>query len=175
MTKGELTELVLDMYENNKFAKEYLEHFLNPMEVGKDALERYKCIIVKEFDVEHPMTAGNSFAKAKKAISDFTALKPDKELMADLLLTLPEAACEFTNAFGDMDVHYYESAYRNFQRALTFMSKNDLLEKFKDRCTKCVEYASTCGYGFEDGMMELFVDFYGEPAKFTNKYGETYE
>ena len=90
-TKDQLVKIILDMSSNNEFVKQYCEHLIRPVYVDNDSLDKYKRIIAKEFDIMRPIAASNSFAKARKAISEFAALKPNKELMADLLLTLPEA------------------------------------------------------------------------------------
>lgn len=175
LTKEQIIEFIIEMYDNNKQARTYLEHFLSPLEEGGLLLEKYKQVIKREFNVENPMSAKCSFSTCRKLISEFASLKPSEELLADLMLTLPESACEFTYNYGDMSEQFYNSAVNNFIRALEFMRKNELLEKFKIRCTKCVECASVCGYGFGDEMSELFYNHYGENAKFTNKYNEKYE
>jgi len=47
MSKEEIIDMVLAMYDARKEAKEYLEVFANPNEDGK--LEEYKKIIIEEF------------------------------------------------------------------------------------------------------------------------------
>jgi hypothetical protein len=47
MSKEEIIDMVLAMYDARKEAKEYLEFFANPNEDGK--LEEYKKIIIEEF------------------------------------------------------------------------------------------------------------------------------
>lgn len=45
LQKGEIIEMVLDLYDARKKAKEYLEYYLNPDE--KEKLKEYKTIILK--------------------------------------------------------------------------------------------------------------------------------
>ena len=118
------------------------------------------------------MKSGLKYSVAKKAISEFASLKPSPEALADVMLTLPEAACLFTYEFGDMDEPFYNAAYNNFKRAVSFIDKHGLLDKFKKRCNDCVMYASPCGYGFADDIAAVFYEYYGEYAEFVNKYGE---
>ena len=47
MPKEEIIDMVLEMYDARKEAKEYLEFYANPDEDGK--LEEYKKIITEEF------------------------------------------------------------------------------------------------------------------------------
>jgi hypothetical protein len=60
---------------------------------------------------------------AKKAIADFRALHPSPELLADVMVTLPEMACQFTHEYGDMIESFYTSAANNFEAALKFLKK----------------------------------------------------
>ncbi|WP_373730512.1 DUF6155 family protein [Bacteroides heparinolyticus] len=169
-TKEQIIEVVLEAYGNSKAIQEYFDFYLKPND--KEKAKKYKAIIKKEFDVINPMKAGLKFSVAKKAISEFASFKPSPEALADVMLVLPEAACLFTHDFGDMDEPFYNAAYNSFKRAVEFIDKHGLLDKFKKRCTDCVMYASPCGYGFADDIAEEFYEYYGEDATFVNKYGE---
>ena len=161
LTKEQMIETVLEMYDNMKPVKEYLEFFLNPNE--KEMFEKYRAVIVNEFYPKgkyfDPKTR---FSVAKKAIADFRALKPSPELLADLMLTLPEMACQFTYDYGDMSEQFYNSAYNNFKAALEYMHKNNLLEAFKLRCKNCLKWASVCGYGFADDISDIYYQYYND-------------
>jgi hypothetical protein len=164
LTKEQIIGVVAQAYGNSKAVREYFDFYLHPDETEK--VRKYKTIIEKEFGVIDPMKAGLRYSVAKKAISDFTALKPSAESLADVMLTLPEAACHFTHEYGDMQEAFYDSAYNNFKRVLEFIRKNGLLDKFKARCGNCVEWASPCGYGFADGIADLYYEYYGDDGEF---------
>ncbi len=159
LSKEQLIDTVLELYDNVKPAKEYFEFFLNPNE--KEMLEKFRTAIVNEFyprgKFSEPKTR---FSVAKKAIADFRALKPSPELLGDLMVTLAEMACKFTYDYGDMWEQYYTSAANNYEAALKYLQKNNLLDNFKLRCENCVKYASPCGYGFEDDISSIFHDYY---------------
>ena len=159
LSKEQVIEQVLELYGNCKPAKEYFEYFLHPDEMGK--FKKYKAIIVNEFYTNTILGMGQlRFSVAKKAIADFRALKPSPALLADLLVTLPENACKFTNEYGDMTEQYYDSAANNYEVALKFLQQNNLLADFKDRCKDCVKYAKPCGYGFPDEIDRLYSEYY---------------
>jgi hypothetical protein len=159
LTKEQIIEQVLQLYDACKPAKEYFEYFLNPDEKGQ--FEKYKAIIINEFYPKGKYVEPKTrFSVAKKAIADFKSLNPSPELLGDLMLTLPEMACKFTYDFGDMWEHYYTSAAINFELALKFLQKHGLLEQFKLRCQNCVKYAEPCGYGFADEICDLFDEYY---------------
>ncbi len=160
LTKEQVIEQALELYDNCKPAKEYFEYFLHPDEQGLFA--KYEAIIINEFYTNTLVGIGKlRFSVAKKAIADFRALKPSPELLADLLVTLPETACQFTSEYGDMSEEYYTSAVTNFEVALKFLQNNNLLENFKLRCKDCIKYSQHCGYGFADEINQLFHEYYG--------------
>jgi len=161
LSKENLVEQILDLYDKNKSVKEFYDFYLNPHN-EKELVEKYKKIIIKEFNVERPERSGLKFSIAKRAISDFRDLQPSPVALADVILMLPEYACEFTYTYGDMEDTFYNGAYNNFVTALKFIHKHDLLENFKLRAEQCVKWASVCGYGFADDIAEVFYDYYGE-------------
>ena len=159
LTKEQVIEQVLGLYDSCKPAKEYFEYYLNPDEKGK--FEKYKAVIVNEFFSKGIIGIGKlRFSVAKKAIADFRSLSPSSEMLGDLMLTLPEMACQFTSEYGDMSEQYYNSAVTNFELALKFLQKHNLLEQFQHRCEDCVKYAAPCGYGFSDEISNLFYGYY---------------
>jgi hypothetical protein len=161
LTKEQLVEQLLDLYDKNKAVKEFYDFYLNPRNENELA-EKYKKIIQKEFGIKDPERAGLKYSVARRAISDFRDLQPSPETLADVMLTLPECACEFTFRHGDMDEPFYNGAYNNYKVALKFIAKNGLLEKFKKRAQQCVDWADPCGYGFADDIADAFYEFYGE-------------
>ena len=130
MPKEEIIDMVLEMYNARKEAKEYLEFFASPDEDGK--LEEYKKIITEEFypskGRQEPKTR---FAVCRKAVSDYKKFKPSADKLADLMLCYVENACQFTYDYGDMWEQYYTSVENNFDKTMAFIAKNNMLEQFK--------------------------------------------
>jgi hypothetical protein len=155
LTKEQLVEQILDLYDNNKAVKEFYDFYLNPKKENELA-EKYKKIIRKEFNVEYPFHCGEKFSVAKRAISDFRGLQPSPDALADVMLYLPESACELTYCYGDYSEQFYHSTYNNYNAALAFMQKHNILDEFKLRAEQCVRWASPCGYGFADEIADLY-------------------
>jgi Family of unknown function (DUF6155) len=159
LTKEQLVEQILDLYEKNKAVKEFYDFYLNPRN-EKELVTKYKKLIRKELNVEKPERGGERFSVAKKAISEFKNLQPSPESLADVMLYLPESACELTFCYGDYSEQFYDSAYNNYKSALVFISKHNLLNEFRFRAEQCLKWASVCGYGFADDIADIFYDFY---------------
>ncbi len=161
LTKEQIVEQILDLYDKNKAVKEFYDFYLNPKN-EKELAKKYKKLIRKEFNVENPMLSSEKFSVAKRAISDFRDLQPSPEALADVMLYLPESACELTYCYGDYSEQFYNSAYNNYKAALEFMYRHNLLDNFKLRAGQCVKWASVCGYGFADDIAGVYYDYYQE-------------
>ncbi|GEN77707.1 DUF6155 family protein [Chryseobacterium hagamense] len=159
LNKEKLIEHILDLYEKNSSVQEFYKFYLNPAN-EKLLAEKYKRLIRKEFNVENPMRSTEKFSVAKRAISDFKNLQPSPEYLADVMLYLPESACELTALFGDFSEQFYNGTFNNYKAALVFLKKNNLLDDFKDRAEQCVKWSEYCGYGFADDMREIFYEYY---------------
>lgn len=161
LTKDQLVEQILDLYDKNKAVKEFYDFYLNPMN-EKALVEKYKKIIRKEFNVKHPERGGEKFSVAKRAISDFRSLQPPPDALADVMLYLPESACELTYCYGDFSEQFYNATYNNYSATLIFIQKHGLLDQFKLRAKHCVRWASPCGYGFADEIADVYYQYYSD-------------
>lgn len=159
LDKSKIITMILNLYDSHKEVKEYFEYQLNPNEEA--SFLKYKQIIENEYYPERgePKTR---LAVAKKAIADFSKLKPSPVFEAELLIFLVEMGCQFTHDYGDMWEGFYDSMVTNFDRALKFMAGNDLLDRFRFNAELCLKYSSPCGYNFPAEMEEVFYEYYGE-------------
>ena len=161
LSKEQLMEHILDTYEKNKAVRDFYDFYLNSNpENEKELAEKYKKLIRKEFNVENPVRCGMKFSVATRAIADFKNLQTSPYWLVDVMLTLPECACEMTSLYGDMSEQFYDSAYNNFVATLKYMDKHGLLDDFKHRVKQCIKWAEPCGYGFADLMVEAFYEYY---------------
>ena len=106
-------------------------------------------------DVAYPR---HVYRYAEKLCADFKKLKPSADALAELMLSYMENAIEFTHDFGDMSEQYYVSVEGNFAKTVEFIAKNGLWEKFDKRLQQCVSWASVCGYGFADGIDDIYEE-----------------
>lgn len=156
LQKGEIIEMVLDLYDARKEAKEYLEYYLNPDE--KEKLKEYKTIILNE---SFPKRGDRKcrFSVCRKAIADFRKLYPAPENLADLMLYLVENACEAADLWGDLWESFYDSTESNFEATMKFITKNGLLPKFQKRIEAALKNTESSGYGFCDAMPDIYEEY----------------
>jgi len=160
LTKEQLIEQIIELYDTHKPVKEYYKAFLNPVRI-LEQFENYKAMIVNKFNPDKiSRNMRTYFPVGKKAVADFSALKPPPGLLADLMVTLVENACQLSGDWGDMPEQHYNNTVNSFERALKFLRKEGLLDDFRPRCLKCLKKAIKCGGGFSDGMYAVYDDYY---------------
>jgi len=158
MEKAEIIDLMLELYDAKKEAKEYLDYFLNPQEDAK--LDEYKRIIREEFYPKRGFPKCR-FSVCRKAISDFKKLGSSPISQADLMLFLVEQATELTDDMGDMWEQYYDSAISNLQAFMKFADRNGFLPYFDARLQRLVKLASNIGWGYGDMTREIYYEYCG--------------
>lgn len=156
LEKSQIIEMVIELYDARKEAKEYLEFYLNPDEDKK--LEEFKKIIQKEFYPSRgePKTR---FSVCRKAVTDFMNMKPAPEKVADLMLFYSEQACQFSYDYGDMWEAFYTATENHFERAMKFLSENGLMEANKLRVKHILKSTEVCGWGFPDSMYGIYEEY----------------
>jgi len=158
MDKSEVVSLVLEIYSLKKEIKEYLDYIVNPNE--KEQFKKVKQIVENEYFPMDDCPKGR-LAVAKKAISDFSKLKPSPKHEATLLIFLVECGCRFADMYGYIeDEYFYTGLEKNFERALKFMEKHGLLEKFRPNAERCIKWASSCDGDFADNMKNIFCCYF---------------
>lgn len=147
LSKEEIINVVLELYDARKEAKEWLGFFINPNEDRE--VEKYKKIIRNEFFPDRG-EGKCRFSVCRKAISDFKKLKPSPDKLADLMIFYIEVGVQMTIQYGDMWEQYYTALENNFDKAVVFIAQNGLTDQYKTRIEKLMESVSHCGCGFYD-------------------------
>lgn len=78
------------------------------------------------------------------------------------MLTYVESGVYCTNEFGDIDEPFYNSMESMYESALKYLVQEDLLHEFQNRAEDIVTKTSGCGWGFHDGLNDLYHDYYRE-------------
>ena len=165
MSKEDVINVVLELYDARKEAREYLDYFVNPNE--KSELEKFKKNVLKEFDNDGIRMPQCRFSVCRKALSDFKKLSPSAETLAEAMVFYVERVYEFSFCNGDLWEQYYDSAISNFRSTLKFLIKNNLLESMIPRIVQIMAWSWPCGYGFHDETGETFCKLV--PPQYHNK------
>ena len=156
-TKEDLIKSIVDLYQKNAFVKDYytIKYGLgNSLSI----LKKHKDIINNEFFPERGEGRGR-LSVAKKAITDFKKLSDDKTAIAELMIFYVESGVNYTDCYGDIDWSFYRSMATMYDRTLEFITINNLMKLFGDRCLKIVEDTVDMGWGFHDQLVESYYDY----------------
>ena len=168
MSKEEVINTVMELYDARKEARDYLDYYVNPNESNE--LEKFKKIVLKEFDDDISRDPQCRFSVCRKALSDFKKLAPSTETLAEAMVYYVERVCEFSFYAGDLWEQYYDSATSNFRSMLKFLVKNDILEAMMPRVVQIMAWCWPCGYGFHDEIGDSFCELV--PPQYHNKADE---
>ncbi len=158
MKKNELMEIIIDLYRKVPLAKEILDEknsFSNPEEVFR----KYRKQIIDEFFPEKGF-GKLRYANIRDVLSKFIKISNDPGYLAELLFTHVKCGIDFTNEYGDIGERFYENIEKALERFLVHISKNDMLEKYKDRCFGFIDETEGIGWGFHDEIGNLVYEFY---------------
>lgn len=157
LPKEQVIDVLLELYDARKEAKDYLEFYLAPNSTAE--LEKRKKEIKKEFFPERGFSEKPSFIKCRRVISDFQKMHSSPADVADLMLFYIEQGCEYTITYGDMWEQYYDTLERNFAKAIDFIFLNQLLANYTERIERIIQSVSHCGWGFYDCLQDIYGDY----------------
>ena len=157
LDRDQLAEVLLELYDARKDAREYLEYFVSPNENAM--LEKYKAVILKEF-FPAKGRARTRTSVCKKAIKEFTTLHPSPRLIADLKMHLVECIARYAVATRSWVKESVENTWRQtFDDALNYMYANDLLDESMERITKVLSTAKGLRGPLRHVLPEVYENF----------------
>ncbi|WP_052429275.1 DUF6155 family protein [Paenibacillus borealis] len=161
LTREELEAEILNMAKMYPIIQEHYYSILFPD--SEEVLDKYKKIIEKEFS--HHKREILRYPIVKQAIKDFSNVSTNKEQVAELMIFTVECGVDFTVSFGDIDEKFYRTISSIYEQALKYIVDYQLEEEFVDRCNELTQSSQGIGWGFADGMMELYSDYLGHMDK----------
>lgn len=161
MTKEQMVDVVLELYDASKEAKDWLEFYLEP---DCDAqLDKCKRALHNFFYKRNGYPKYPKFRECNKLITAFRKLVAEPEPVAELLLYYVEQGCNAIATFGDFDEAYRRALTNNFIKAMMYISGSGLRGDFAERIERMIHSVRWCGDGFPDGLWEIY-------EKYTEEY-----
>lgn len=144
MPKKDLVELVMNLYDAKKEAKDYFEYFLNPDE--EKAAEKCRAVFVKEFTKTGVRPPKGRISKCKKALDAFEALHPSVERRIDLRLYLADLASKY----GLRNYRIWEKCCKTiekkFRETLVLIADFGAVDAFRPRIDQLQNQAERAGF-----------------------------
>lgn len=137
LTKAQLEEQLLDLYQRFKEVKAFYDFAFNPNE--QKLLDECKFKITKEYFPVNGRKPKARRSVAQKYIKNFITLGADPELIAEVMLYNIEIAQAFAADRTIKQDAFFISMLKSFQEAVGFMYNNGLLKNNKHRVEKIVD------------------------------------
>ncbi len=135
LTKAQLEEQILELYEKFSPIKVYYNFVFNPKE--DTLLQECKVKISNEY---FPIQSGKKRKRpkmrrsvAQKYIKHFLSLGVDPFVIADVMLYNIEVAQTFSAKYDVNQDLFYKSMHNSFDQAVKFIISNGILAEFKER------------------------------------------
>lgn len=150
LDRDQLEEVILQIYEARKDAREFLEYFVNPDEHAM--YEKYHSIITKEFRPSRGRPKART-SVCKKAVKDFTLLHPDDRLITDMQLYVVESIVLYANKMrGYIRESHINTAKYMLDQNLKLTFAVDMMSEYMPRIKSIIltaEGIKRCNLGIE--------------------------
>lgn len=160
LSRNDLEALLLQIYRKNSECKELIEAKVDP-ELEARAFEKYKKQIISEFFPDRGF-GRLRYSVMRKALKNFKDISMNHKLIAELMMIHVEKGVEFTNAYGDIDDRFYDNIAGMYAKVLRYIAEHNLQTIFRQRCREVVEQTEGMGWGFHDGLGDLYHKYYTE-------------
>lgn len=131
LTKNQLEEQLLHLYEKFKEVKTYYNFVFNPNE--KNLIKDAKLKISNEYFPIRGKRPKMRRSVAQKYIKHFITLGVDSYIIADVMLYNIEIAQVYTSEKVVTNDLFFKSMLSSFQQAISFLIENAILNDFKSR------------------------------------------
>ncbi len=162
LEQKELIEEIAKLFTKFKEVKQYYQMEYGSEEDRKALLNTYKKKIEKEFYTRGGVPRYPKAASLRKLITEFKKISTFKYDLIELNLYRVELAIKFSNDFGGMDEPYYNSTLNAYYDAISMIGTEQLHQEFKDIALKLVNDTYSTGWGFYDGMINVYTQVYEE-------------
>jgi len=134
LSKEQLEDQILDLYNRFKEVKEYYDFAFNPKE--NELMEQCRFQISKEYYPVSSRKAKMRRSVAQKWIKKLIVLDADASLLADVMFFNIEIAQTFSGEHIIRQDSFFTSMYKSFDEALRYVSEKGILTEFKGRIEK---------------------------------------
>jgi uncharacterized protein YceK len=134
LTKDQLEDQIIEVYNRFKEVKEYYDFAFNPRE--NVLMEQCRFQISKEYYPVNNRKAKMRRSVAQKWIKKLLLLDADASLVADVMFFNIEIAQSFSGEHIIRQETFFTSLYKSFDEALRFVSEKGVIGDFKGRIVK---------------------------------------
>lgn len=154
--RGSLLQLVGEMYRLSPANRNFLQARLlsDPEDRAKPFKKRLRAAL-------NPDSIGkddHDLAAAKRTMREFSQASSDPEAIADLMIYAVECGNRFTLNCGDIDEEFYDGLIEIYAAATkkVLQLPKDVRNIYRRRLEKIIKSSHGIGWGYHDGLCDLF-------------------
>lgn len=157
LTRDQIMEVVLDLYEARKEAREYLEYFISPDERGM--AEKTIATISKEFSPSRGKAKART-SVCRRAIKDFTLLHPSPRLIANVRFHYIKEIIRYSIRLRWWIKESLEKALPNMLwDTLEYCFSNDIIDEMHPQITEIIKTLEGCKAHTAKEAIETYSHF----------------
>lgn len=137
LSKLELEEQIIELYDRLKEVKEFYTFVFNPKE--DKLLDTAKFAVSKEYFPVGTRRPKKRRSVAQNHIKNFIKLGVDSTITADLMFYNVEIALAFTSGNEMNQASFYKSMFKSFNEALSYVDETGIESLFKERIQTIVK------------------------------------
>ncbi len=136
MERDQLQELIMELYEARKEAKEYLDFFVDP-DIEK-MTEKYRATLRKEIGRVSRGRALPRMTRVRKAVKNFSSFNPGAEYVAEMMTFAIEQLCAIVAGNWIKDATA-RSVARFLGETLVYIDRQEIVSIYLPRLIAAVE------------------------------------
>lgn len=158
LSQQQLVDLLTGCFAMNKET----EQFLTVRCLGEEAIDDLFLTYQKKIENEFFPDRGQPklrLSEIKKDIVSFEKMTESPRHSFELRLLFVEMGVKFTRTYGDIDARFYNSMLSMYESIIRTVNEEDgyaLFDEFEDRIYSVVVNSVGIGWGFHDGLDELY-------------------
>lgn len=159
--KAQLIGLIRDLYRLSSDNKNF---FITRFSIGDNPLSEYKKIIQNSVNPSLEDGERWNIKKANEAINRYLKTVDNPVGEAELRVFYVECGNNFTLSYGDIDEDFYAAMLEMYEYAIETVLELRAKERdeFKNRLQNIMESAKGIGWGYYDGLCDLYFQAFPE-------------
>lgn len=96
---------------------------------------------------------------SRKIVLDFKKIAVHNVDVIDLWLYRTQMMAEYTMAYGDIDMPFYDSLAKGFEAACKLIEKEQLQKHYANRCQEVMGILKDIGWGIREDLKDIYDDY----------------
>jgi len=157
LTKKQLEEQIIELYEKFKEVKEYYDFVFNPQE--EKLIEECKTKLLKEYFPTRAKRSKMRRSTITNYVKHFSRLGVEPHLIADIMLYNIEVAQKYKAKYSWVKASFYPNNLKCYQETIQYITANKMKNDFSYRLEKISQLAQEQNWENKLNFADIFDEF----------------